>query len=157
MQVMLAVVKVPLLPLPTLDAVTEGAADGLPIVLDVPTNVNTQVGPLKEEGAATGPPAFAGITGTEASGPLAGEPEKLADGAGAGAAAAAVSNKQATKHGNILRVGKSQTEVPEEKDLPTQSDRIGQRTAYRGRLRPRQQTSDDQTSTSNPLLPACRL
>ena len=102
-QVMLAVVKVPLLPLPTLDAVTEGAADGLPIVLDVPTNVNTHVGPLNEEGAATGPPAFAGIMGTEASGPLAGEPEKLADGAGAGAALTAVSSRQATKHGSIAK------------------------------------------------------
>lgn len=114
MQVILAVVSVPLLPLPTLDAVTEGAADGLPIVFDVPTSVNTQVGPLNEEGAATGPPAFAGIVGTEASGPLAGAPEEVADGAGAGAAATAVSSKQATKSGSILRAGTSQTGVQKE-------------------------------------------
>ena len=139
-QEMLAAVKVPL-PLPTLDAVTEGAAAGLPIVLKVPIKVNTQVGPLKVEGAATGPPASAGILGTEASGPAAGEPDKIADGAGAGAAVTAVRSRQATKQGSIIEADKSPTTLPACRDYcklgsdrprGASSARIGPVTRLRG-------------------------
>lgn len=101
-QLMFAVVKLPV-PLPTEEAVTvEGADAGLPTLVAVPMMLNTQVGPEKLEGAATGPPAFAGIEGTEESGPLAGEPDDEDAGAGAGAAVAVASNKQRTLTANML-------------------------------------------------------
>ena len=105
---MLAVVRPPL-PVLTDDAVTlpEGAGAGLvAIALEVPTILKTQVGPVKLEGAATGPPAFEGIAGTVASadtGPLAGDPEfELEEGAGAGAVLATPSRRQTSKHGSML-------------------------------------------------------